>query len=140
MGNEQGFARQQEINPADMGWNGAVCTAARDGSWFSADGYNHIVLEVHFTRVAATGNLVLRFEYRKDSSDTAMKPQTGALSAGTYTLTDEKYSKATGSASLHITIPKDLNCAQMRVSLDAAITAATTDTLTITGRLGVIPS
>lgn len=127
-------SRQEPLLARETGFNGTVTTASPTivGSWFDVTGCNSLCLDVKFVFAAGT-TILLTFQYSPDGGTTVYNLSSISVSAGTGTRTVYTDSFATGSANATYDIRlTDLDFNFFRVS--AAITAGTTDTLTISGR------
>ena len=130
---------QRELSPAQVGIDEVAGNATTTGSWIESAGYSQATVHVKYTQSGGhtPTNVTFNIDVSHDGS-TAYPLQAASVSSGVATLSDLQYSKATGGASKNFLVDLPLNYESFRIKSLAVGTGASTDTLSVTVRLGVL--
>ena len=128
------FVNHRPLSAPEIGFNATVVTGvSQNSAVIDVTGFNSLKLMLSLTRVAATD--VRFFVQVSEDATTWHLIQSEATAAGVVTLDDRRYTKAVAANTQWVVEIDNLNFKYLRL-FNLSATAGTTDTLTITGRLG----
>lgn len=125
------FLRQQYLRSNQLGMTAKLTSGALTSSTFDVRGCCAMAFMFEFTRVAGTGNITFTVEAQNPETLNWIVLQSVDTAAGVSTLTDNSIVKATASASCSGEFRlRNLCYFNMRLKV-AAVTASTTDAITV---------
>ena len=132
MGLSYAHPRYNWLPPATVGISAAATNSAITGSTFDVSGFDRMTLFVHFTRVAATGDIDITVEGYDETMSAWVTLQATETVTGVTTLTANTVRKATGSASQAYEVRFTEMCfRKVRIKVAIPTAAGATDLLSI---------
>jgi len=137
MGQMNLYARQFVLTPDALTMDDQSLASDAVSATINATGYNQLTLEVAYTYAAGTTAVTITVEVSNDAS-AWHNLQEVSWASGTGTLTDATWSKAVSAADVDFAVNIPCNYKYMRFTVGVSGTPTASDTVKITGRLGVV--